>query len=191
MFSSGLVHVVLRPRVSSFSKWLYCVSSAYVGYQVVQPTVHTSRNEDYRRISGGQTKASIPGELVKWVLICQKELFPLPLAEGTYGSTGIHLWLQTKPHAGLQATATATGYRSPYPPGLVLHFKPPTLAFWPLSLPQTSLFPNTLYNDKDPPSPQLSSLILQIALAMSSLFFFLPALDSSRCFWIFSLFYLQ
>lgn len=158
-------------------------------------------------VSGGATNSP---HIQKWGL--QEDFWWLDKSQhswgtckmGSYLPKGIipltsgrrNLWLHWHPPLVANQTPCWSpgyhyGYRSPYPPGLVLHFKPPTLAFWPLSLPQTSLFPNTLYNDKDPPSPQLSSLILQIALAMSSLFFFLPALDSSRCFWIFSLFYLQ
>lgn len=63
------------------------------------------------RTSGGQTKANIPQELVNPAPICQKESFALPVAEGAYASTDIHLWLCIKAHASFQAPSA---FQSPH-----------------------------------------------------------------------------
>lgn len=54
---------------------------------------------DFRRISEVREKVSI-----KLIPVSQKESFPLPLAEGIYGSpTNLYLCLHIKAHVGLQS----------------------------------------------------------------------------------------
>lgn len=97
--------------------------------------VHMSRNKlklGYQRISVYLLKASVPQELVKPVPICQKESFPLPLTEGTYG----YLWRLS----AYQSACWPPGSLSPHsevhfkvrraslPPATPFPYNPATLA---------------------------------------------------------------